>query len=87
MSVYTKCTRVLARVHSLKKCSVGKFLNGQCVQGVQAKREFHVSHSSAIFVKEIFVGNFVKVYYVLLHFVFYHCCLIPKNKVDKIVKL
>ena len=50
------------------------------MQGVQAKREFHVSHSSAIFAKEIFVGNFVKVYCVLLRIVFYHCGLILKIK-------
>ena len=65
---------------ALKKCSVGKFLNGQCVQGVQARREFHVSHSSAIFAKEIFVGNFVKVYYVLSRIEVYHFCLIHKIK-------
>ncbi len=49
------------------------------MQGVLAmRRDFHVSHSPAIFAKEIFVGDFVNVYY--LNFVFYHCSLILENK-------
>lgn len=60
MSVYTKFPRVVARFYMFKNCSFGKFLNGQNVQGVQARREFHASHLSAVFAKELFVGNFVK---------------------------
>jgi hypothetical protein len=52
-----------------KNCSFGKFLNGQNVQGVEARREFHASHLSAVFAKELFVGNFVKVNYLILCFI------------------
>ncbi|CAB4022195.1 Acyl- dehydrogenase family member 9, mitochondrial [Paramuricea clavata] len=60
MSVYTKFPRVFARFYRFKNCSFGKFLNGQNGQGVQARQEFHASHLSAVFAKELFVGNFVK---------------------------
>ena len=39
---------------------VRKYLNGQSVQRVQATRDFHVSHSSTVFAKELFAGIFVQ---------------------------
>lgn len=39
----------------------GKFLKERHVERVGGQREFHISHLSAVFARELFVGNFVKV--------------------------
>ena len=70
MGLYSKLTRVCVRFYRFKHCSGAVFLNGQYLQGAQKScqswRLFHVTHSSGVFAKELFVGNFLKVQYITL---------------------